>query len=87
MGAFWHHPQHIFRANHRHQPRLAVAVNGREEDLSTGFDQRGTGFDNRLWIRNVFQHFHAGDDVILMRMFRRVFFYSFLHIFHLNTGF
>jgi len=36
MSAFGHHLHDIFRPDYRHQPGLAVAVDGGEEDLAAG---------------------------------------------------
>ncbi len=87
VGAFWHHAQNVFRANHRHQPGFAVAVERGEEDLAAGFHQLGAGFHYRLRVRHVFQHLHAGHHVILPGVLRRVFFYRFLNVIDGNTGF
>lgn len=57
-----------------------------EKDLTAGLHQPRAGVDYRLWVRDVLQHLHAGDDIVLLRVLRGMFLNRFLNIFHLNTA-
>src|SRR5690606_5623271 len=45
------------------EKRLEVAVEGGKEHVAAGLDERCASAYRRGWIRNVFEHFHARDDV------------------------
>ncbi|MNE91572.1 hypothetical protein D3C80_1892030 [compost metagenome] len=87
MGALWHHLEHVFSADDRHQPGFGIAVDGGEEHVAARFDQMCTGPHDggRVW--DVLEHLHTGDDVILLWMSLRMAFYRLLHVGHLHTAF
>ena len=57
--------QDVFGADHREQVGLGVAIDGGKKHLSARFDQLRAGADRAGRIGHVFQHFHAGERVVL----------------------
>ncbi len=55
--------KHILRTNDREQPRLRVAVDGREEHGTTWLRQVAAGSNDGRRIGYVFEHLHASHDI------------------------
>ena len=87
VRAFRHHAQHILRAHHRHQPGFGVAVKRGEKDVTAGLHELCTGLYYRARVRHVFEHLHAGHNVIGTGILRGVLFHGLLNVGKLNAAF
>src|SRR5690554_5922119 len=89
VGALGQHVQHVFRAHNGKQEGLRVAVDGRHKQVAARAQHGRARLDDRARVRNVLQHFQAGDGVVLAGMFRvpGQLFDGGLAVVHLHTGF
>src|SRR5690554_4526199 len=89
VGALGQHVQHVFRAHNGKQEGLRVTVDGRHKQVPARAQHGGTRLDDRGRVRNVFQHFQAGNGIILAGVFRvpGKLLDGGLAVVHLHTGF
>ena len=67
VGAARQHFGDVFGADHGKQVGGCGAVEGGKEHFAARFDQLHAGGDDGGGVGHVFEHFHAGDDVIASR--------------------
>ena len=74
VGAAREHLEDVLGTDDREQVGFRVAVQGGEENVSTGLHEARASSNGTGGIRNVFEHLHAGNDIEFARCFGCQFF-------------